>query len=135
MLSGAKTGGQTEIKKKQMKPCQLNAVCRLTVTHWLRCGCPRYNSLSIASVPTGTCQRIETREKKDGLYWPSAEGEVPSPLGDLAAQAAADGYKPRQHPDTLSWLLLPYPHPTRRNCSRWRLRFLSPGGRWSAVSR
>jgi hypothetical protein len=31
--------------------------------------------------------------KKDGLYWPTAEGETPSPLGELAAQASAEGYK------------------------------------------
>jgi hypothetical protein len=39
-------------------------------------------------------QRIVSSEgKKDGLYWPTAEGEEPSPLGDLAAKAAAEGYK------------------------------------------
>ena len=29
---------------------------------------------------------------RDGLYWPSAEGEAPSPLGPLAAAASAGGY-------------------------------------------
>jgi hypothetical protein len=39
-------------------------------------------------------QRIVSRPgKKDGLYWPTAEGETPSPLGKLAAQASAEGYK------------------------------------------
>jgi hypothetical protein len=39
-------------------------------------------------------QRIVSRPgKKDGLYWPTAEGETPSPLGELAAQASAEGYK------------------------------------------
>jgi DUF2950 family protein len=39
-------------------------------------------------------QRIVSSEgKKDGLYWPTAEGEEPSPLGDLAAKASAEGYK------------------------------------------
>jgi hypothetical protein len=39
-------------------------------------------------------QRIVSHPgKKDGLYWPTAEGETPSPLGELAAQAAAEGYK------------------------------------------
>ncbi len=38
-------------------------------------------------------QRITSREgKQDGLYWPSAPGVRPSPLGDLAAEAAAEGY-------------------------------------------
>ncbi len=31
--------------------------------------------------------------KKDGLYWPTVEGEKPSPLGLLAAQAVEEGYK------------------------------------------
>jgi hypothetical protein len=39
-------------------------------------------------------QRIVSRPgKKDGLYWPTAEGETPSPLGEFAAQASAEGYK------------------------------------------
>jgi hypothetical protein len=31
--------------------------------------------------------------KHDGLYWPVAEGETPSPLGPLVADAAEEGYK------------------------------------------
>jgi len=31
--------------------------------------------------------------KKDGLYWPSAQGEEQSPLGELVAQATAQGYR------------------------------------------
>jgi len=31
--------------------------------------------------------------KKDGLYWPTRAGEEPSPLGELVAQATAQGYK------------------------------------------
>lgn len=30
--------------------------------------------------------------KRDGLYWPVAAGERPSPLGELVARAAAEGY-------------------------------------------
>ena len=33
-----------------------------------------------------------TPGKKDGLYWPTAETEAPSPLGPLVAQARAEGY-------------------------------------------
>jgi hypothetical protein len=33
-----------------------------------------------------------TPGKKDGLYWESAEGEDPSPLGPLVAEASAEGY-------------------------------------------
>ena len=32
--------------------------------------------------------------KKDGLYWAAAAGEEPSPLGELVATAAREGYKP-----------------------------------------
>lgn len=38
-------------------------------------------------------QRIVSRPGiRDGLYWPTAPGEPASPLGELAAEAAADGY-------------------------------------------
>jgi hypothetical protein len=38
-------------------------------------------------------QRIVSASgKKDGLYWPSSDGDQ-SPLGELAAQASAEGYK------------------------------------------
>lgn len=33
--------------------------------------------------------------KKDGLYWPVADGEPDSPLGPLVAEARAEGYKGR----------------------------------------
>ena len=35
---------------------------------------------------------MSTPKHKDGLYWPTAENEPPSPLGDLFAQAQAKGY-------------------------------------------
>ena len=39
-------------------------------------------------------QRIVSQPgKKDGLYWPAAQGEEPSPLGELVAQATARGYR------------------------------------------
>jgi hypothetical protein len=34
--------------------------------------------------------------QRDGLYWQTAEGEPPSPLGSLIAQARTEGYGPRQ---------------------------------------
>jgi hypothetical protein len=40
--------------------------------------------------------------KKNGLYWPVAEGEDPSPLGPLAAKAGSEGYtrkNPRTEPE------------------------------------
>jgi hypothetical protein len=42
-------------------------------------------------------QRIVSRPgTKDGLYWPAQSGEDESPLGDLAASAAAEGYRAGQ---------------------------------------
>lgn len=38
-------------------------------------------------------QRIVSKPgTKDGLYWPTKPGEMASPLGELAAEAAAEGY-------------------------------------------
>jgi hypothetical protein len=55
-----------------------------------------YASLDPAGLGQGVyAQRIVSRPgKKDGLYWPTSEGQEPSPLGELAAQASAEGYKP-----------------------------------------
>jgi len=36
---------------------------------------------------------ISSAGKKDGLYWPTAQGEEPSPLGELVAQATKQGYR------------------------------------------
>jgi hypothetical protein len=41
---------------------------------------------------------VSSPGKKDGLYWPSAEGQPESPLGDLFADASAEGYKPGAKP-------------------------------------
>lgn len=59
-----------------------------------------YAALDPAGLGRGVyAQRIISRPgKKDGLYWPSAEGDQPSPLGDLAAQASAEGYKTGKKP-------------------------------------
>jgi Protein of unknown function (DUF2950) len=59
-----------------------------------------YASLDPAGLgPHAYAQHIVSSPgKKDGLYWPTAEGEEPSPLGDLAAQATTEGYKIGQKP-------------------------------------
>jgi hypothetical protein len=59
-----------------------------------------YASLDPAGFgPHAYAQRIlSSPGKKDGLYWPSAEGEQPSPLGELAAEASAEGYKAGETP-------------------------------------
>ena len=43
-----------------------------------------------------TAKLMSSPGKKDGLYWPTKEGEPPSPLGPLAAHAAGEGYKGQQ---------------------------------------
>jgi hypothetical protein len=42
-------------------------------------------------------QRVVSQpDKRDGLYWPPAEGAPTSPLGEFLAAAARDGYRPGQ---------------------------------------
>ena len=48
-------------------------------------------------VPEYARKFISDPGTKDGLYWPTAEGETPSPLGELAAQAQAEGYSASPH--------------------------------------
>jgi hypothetical protein len=59
-----------------------------------------YAALDPAGLGRGVyAQRIVSRPgKKDGLYWPDAEGEPQSPLGDLAAKASTEGYKAGEKP-------------------------------------
>lgn len=46
-------------------------------------------------VPVYATKFASSPGKKDGLYWPTAEGEPPSPLGPLVATATEEGYGPR----------------------------------------
>jgi hypothetical protein len=41
---------------------------------------------------------FSTDGKRNGLYWPVAEGEPESPLGPLIAEAAEDGYRQKAEP-------------------------------------
>lgn len=41
--------------------------------------------------------------RQDGLYWPVNPGERPSPLGDVAAGAAAEGYDPTRTSPSPFW--------------------------------
>ena len=47
-----------------------------------------------AGVGTYAQRIISQPGKKDGLYWPTSQGEDASPLGELVAQATAQGYRP-----------------------------------------
>jgi hypothetical protein len=53
--------------------------------------------LSVDRNANGLCEYatrfISEPGKKNGLFWPTKEGEPPSPLGPLAAVAAEEGYK------------------------------------------
>lgn len=45
----------------------------------------------------GYARRIVSRAgQRDGLYWPTKEGEPASPLGELVATASREGYRPGQ---------------------------------------
>lgn len=46
-----------------------------------------------AGVGTYAQRIISQPGKKDGLYWPTSQGEDASPLGELVAQATAQGYR------------------------------------------
>lgn len=46
-----------------------------------------------AGVNTYAQRVISQPGKKDGLYWPASQGEDASPLGELVAQATAQGYR------------------------------------------
>ena len=45
-----------------------------------------------AGVATYAQHIVSHSGKKDGLYWPAAQGEDASPLGELVAQATTEGY-------------------------------------------
>jgi Protein of unknown function (DUF2950) len=59
-----------------------------------------YAELDPAGLGRGVyAQRIVSHPgKKDGLYWPTTQGQPPSPLGELAARASAEGYKAGKAP-------------------------------------
>ena len=45
-----------------------------------------------AGVATYAQRIVSQPGKKDGLYWPAAQGDDASPLGELVAQATTEGY-------------------------------------------
>ena len=58
--------------------------------------------------------------KKDGLYWPTSQGEEPSPLGELVAQATA-GLSHGRWADALPRLLFQDPDKAGSGRCRWRV--------------
>jgi len=51
-----------------------------------------------AKLPEYARKLVSDPGTKNGLYWPTAEGEPESPLGALVAAAAAEGYGASTHP-------------------------------------
>lgn len=76
------------------------------------------------SPPAFAAQFISEPGTRNGLFWPAGTGESPSPLGDLAASASAEGYTRASNAE---------PHPYHG----YHFRMLSaqgpfaPGGRMS----
>ncbi len=59
--------------------------------------------------PPAFAQRVRSTDgRHDGLFWPVEEGEPPSPLGELVAEAAFESRSGRATP--LPGLPLPHPH-------------------------
>jgi hypothetical protein len=77
-----------------------NELATIQVAHAYVQAQNEYAALDPAGLGRGVyAQRIVSHPgKKDGLYWPTSEGQPPSPLGELAAQASAEGYKAGQTP-------------------------------------
>ena len=66
---------------------------------------------------------LSSEGQRDGLYWPTAEGEPESPLGPLVADAVDEGYddeRGEERAASLPRLLLQDPHRPGRKCPRWR---------------
>ena len=50
--------------------------------------------------PPAYAQKFRSGEgRHDGLFWPTAQGEPESPMGELAARAAAEGYRRDNDPE------------------------------------
>ncbi|MGD0200884.1 MAG: DUF2950 domain-containing protein [Bryobacteraceae bacterium] len=87
--------GLEEILNRRIGENELSAImtCRAyVVAQW------EYFTESRDTAPEGLAvyaQRfISTPGKRDGLYWDTAEGGRPSPLGSLVTEARAEGYAP-----------------------------------------
>jgi hypothetical protein len=89
--------GVDEILRRRIGRNELSAI---EVNHAYVEAQNEYAALDPAKLGRRTyAQRIVSRPgQKDGLYWPTEEGEAASPLGALAAEAAAEGYKAGQTP-------------------------------------
>ena len=71
-----------------------NELAAIGICHTYVIAQKQYAAESRDGNPAGVyAQKVRsTPEKHDGLFWPAKPGEKRSPLGDLAAQAASEGY-------------------------------------------
>ena len=89
--------GQREVLARRIGRNELTVIgiCRAYVAAQ-----KEYASQGHDGKPAGIfAQKVRSAEgHQDGLYWPAGTGVAPSPLGDLAAEAAADGYDRQKNP-------------------------------------
>ncbi len=70
-----------------------NELSTLATLHAIVSAQQEYRSEGRDGNPPAYASRFVSQPgKRDGLFWPTAEGEPPSPLGPLVAEASADGY-------------------------------------------
>jgi hypothetical protein len=87
------TAGLDEILNRRIGRNELSAImtCRAyVVAQWEYF--TEANDTSKDGLAVYAQRFISTPGQRDGLYWETAEGEKPSPLGDLIEQARAEGY-------------------------------------------
>lgn len=85
--------GKREILARRIGSNERNAikVCLAYVNAQKEYAAMNPQNLSVSAY----AERIASRAgNKDGLYWPKAAGEPESPLGEIAAAATREGYRP-----------------------------------------
>jgi hypothetical protein len=87
--------GRDEILRRRIGRDELSAI---RVTRAYVVAQNEYEQAGIGGPNVYARKIVSTPGQKDGLFWPTADGEKPSPLGPLAAEAAAEGYKAHRHP-------------------------------------
>ncbi|MBI4862746.1 MAG: DUF2950 domain-containing protein [Candidatus Riflebacteria bacterium] len=84
--------GREEIINRRIGRNELNAMESLRVA--LKAQGEYYRTNPAGDARQQYAQRfLSTEGNRDGLYWPVAEGEQPSPLGPLVGEATAEGYQ------------------------------------------
>ena len=84
-------GGREELINRRIGRNELYAMA--VVDAFVNAQNEYYARAPMGDAPRQFAQRISSSEgKRDGLYWPAAEGDQESPLGPLVAKAAEEGY-------------------------------------------